>query len=100
MARFGSKQPYEEYYVAFDFTADVGEAAIASAEVIVYDSSEATCTSTLTDVANQSLATTSVNVWVQGGETGQEYKITCRIETNSTPAEKFELDGTLPVEEK
>jgi hypothetical protein len=99
MARLGSKQPYEEYFVSFDFTNVLGSASVATANVIVYDSTNATCTSAITTVANQTLATTAVNIWIKGGVTDNEYKITCEIETNSTPAEKYELDAVLPVAE-
>lgn len=99
MARFGSKQPYEEYYVAFDFTNVIGLASISNATVVVYDSTAATCTAAITTVANQTIDTPNVNVWVKGGVTDNEYQITCKIETNSTPSEKYELDCTLPVAE-
>jgi len=99
MAKLGSKQPYEEYFVSFDFTNVLEGASVATAAVIVYDSSGATCTSVITNVANQTLATNAVYIWIKGGETGEEYKVTCKIETNSAPPEKYELDADLPVEE-
>ena len=99
MARLGSKQPYESYYISFDFTNVIGSVSIASASVIAYDSSNATCTAAITTVANQTLATASVSVWVKGGTTDNEYKITCRITTSASPQEHYELDVTLPVAE-
>ena len=99
MARFGSKQPYEEYYVAFDFEALIGVASVASEAVIVYDSTGATVTSTITVVANQVIDSPLVNVWVQGGVTDNEYKITCRATTDASPQERYELDADLPVAE-
>jgi hypothetical protein len=99
MARLGSKQPYEEYFVSFDFTAVIGSAALATANVIAYDSTGATATSIVTEVANQTMATACVYIWVKGGVADNEYKITCQIETNSSPAEKYELDATLPIAE-
>jgi hypothetical protein len=99
MDKLGSKQPYEEYYVAFNFANVIGSATIATANVVVRDATDATCTVALTVVANQTLATNTVNIWIKGGLTDNEYKITCQIETDSTPAEKYELDAILPVAE-
>jgi hypothetical protein len=99
MNKLRAKQPYEEYYVSFDFSDVLGSASVATADIIVYDSTGATCTSSIVDLANTSLATTSVNVWVKGGVADQGYKITCRIEGNSIPSEKYELDALLPVVE-
>ena len=99
MARLGSKQPYEEYFVAFDFSELIGSASLASATVIVYDSTGATVTTALTVVANQTLSTSSVNVFICGGTTDQEYKVTCKVKTDAVPHEHYELDATLPVAE-
>lgn len=102
MARFGSKQPYEEYYVTFDFSNVLPEGASVATSgivVVVEDSSGATCTSSITTVANQTSDDTSVGVWVKGGVSDNEYKISCKIQTTSTPPEKYELDAVLPVAE-
>jgi hypothetical protein len=99
MAKLGSKQPYEEYFISFDFSDIIGSASIASATTIAYDSTGATITSTVITTANQALATSAVYIWIKGGITNNEYKITCKIETDSVPPEKYELDADLPVEE-
>jgi len=98
MAKFSSKQPFEEYYVAIDFTNVIGSATVASATVVAYDSSLATVTTNLIDTSKQTVTSPNVYIWVRGGQTGQDYKITCQITTSI--GEKFEQDVTLPVEEK
>ena len=92
-----AKQPYEEYYIKFDFTNVIGTAEIDSSVVSAIDSSGADATTTVTKVANQLIATPYVNVWVQGGVTGERYTITCKIVTDA--GEKYELEAELPVVE-
>jgi hypothetical protein len=100
MRSFGSKQPYESYYVAFDFTNVIGEATITTATVVVVDEEGTVVTETLTTVGSQLIVSPIVNVWVKGGATGKKYKITCKIGTDSTPSELYELDAWLPVREE
>ena len=99
MTRLGSKQPYEAYYVSFNFANLIGSSSIATAAVIVTDSSGATCTTAITTVANQTMATSTVNIWIKGGVSGSEYQLSCKITTNAAPQERYELDAILPVEE-
>ena len=100
MANLGSKQPWEEYYVTFNFINLIGSASIATANVsVVNNATNATCTSSLTEVANQTFSTNTVYIWIKGGTTGSEYKITCKVTTDATPQERYELDANLPVEE-
>lgn len=91
------KQPYEEYYIKFDFTNVIGTAEISSSVVSAIDSSGADATTTVTKDASKVNETPYVNVWVQGGVTGERYTITCKIVTNS--GEKYELEAELPVVE-
>lgn len=99
MASFSSKQPWEEYYVAFDFTNVIGSASIATATAIMTDPNGTDVTATMTEAANLNIASPIVNVWIKGGTTNNDYKLTCRITTDATPQERFEYDATLPVEE-
>lgn len=93
------KQPYEEYYIAFDFVNVIGTAVIVSATVSAIDSLGADATSVVTTVANQSIHSPQVDVWIKGGVSGEHYTITCKIATNTTPPEKYELEAELPVVE-
>lgn len=96
---FDEKQPYEEYYVAFDFSNVISSCTIADATVTVTDEDGSDVTNSLTDVAEQAIDTdnSQVNVFVTGGTSGERYKITCQIETDSDPVEKYELEAYLPV---
>lgn len=100
MRTLDSKQPYEAYYIAFDFSNVIASSSIVSATITVVDSSGEDKTSTITTAESQVLTATQVNVWIKGGTDGETYKITCRIITNSVPAEKYELDAELPVVEE
>jgi len=88
---FPDKQSYEEYYISFNFFRLLakGNDTIATATVGVVDAAGADKTSTLTDVAKQSVVTPRVYVWVKGG-TVQRYKITCQITT--VGGKKWEMD--------
>ena len=95
---FSSKQPYEEYYVAFDFFRVIDDGAtISSATVSAVDALGASATSTVTSVGKQTVSGSRVNIWVQGG-TAQRYKITCKIQTST--GEKYEQDAYLTVVEE
>ena len=100
MKEFKTKQPGEEYYVAFNFYRRLKADTISTATVTVTDdaTSPADVTSTLTTLEAQNIVGPKVNIWVKGGTTGHYYKITCRIVTSS--GAKHELDGLLPVVEE
>lgn len=96
---FGAKQPWEEYYVRFNFENDLGSEEVDQISVVAIDlSDDSDVTSTLTDSGAQANTTIAVDVWVRAGTAGQEYKITCKITGNS--GSKYELEGILPVVEK
>ena len=98
MAYFGAKQPYEEYFVRFDFLNYLGEEEISSALVIATDvATEEDATAMVTDSTKQYTEGSKIYVAVQGGEDGHSYRITCRI--TGTEGSKYELDGILPVKE-
>ncbi len=98
MQAFGSKQPYDEYYVTFNFVNLLKKNIIQSAAVSVVDSLAADVTSTLTDVTKQTISGQKVKVWIRAGTTGKTYTITCKI-VGSTVVEKYELEATLTVTE-
>ncbi len=101
MNTFGKKQPGESYRVAFDFAnvIPVGD-AIATATVTAIDLADGTSvTDTILTGANQVIESPKVYVWIKAGTTAHNYKITCVIVTNSSPAETYELDARLPVME-
>ena len=96
---FGAKQPYEEYFIEFDFVNDIDDAdSIESAEVTVMDGDD-DVTDTLTGGdAKQSVLGTKVSVWIKGGTTGTTYTITCKIIT-TVLAEKYEAESEITVTE-
>ena len=97
--RFSNKQPYEAYYVEFDFTTDLEATTVFSATVTaIVVSTGADATVAITQSAKQMNKDRSVLVWVYAGTTGTEYKITCRIV--ATDGSQYEMDGILPVVEK
>lgn len=97
--RFSNKQPFEEYYVEFDFSSDLGAATVTSATVTAkVVGTGADATTTITDPTKQSEKDKSVLVWLQAGTTGLEYEITCRIVASD--GSKYELDGLLLVKEE
>jgi len=98
MDAFGNKQPYDEYFVDFDFTKDLtGVDTVKTATVTAVDDIGADATAVITKVASQSITSRKVYVWVNGGVDGTMYVITCKIVT--TNGEKYEKDGEIFVEE-
>ena len=94
----GAKQPYEAYYISFNFARWLGTATISSATVnAVDDADDSDATATVTTVASQVITSPYVYVWVKAGATGKEYQITCKIV--ATDGSKYELDALLPVVE-
>ena len=99
MESFSDKQPYEEYYVDFDFVnVVVSPDTIASAVVSVVDELGADATATVTTAIKQNIDSPKVYIWVNGGTTGKVYTITCKVATVN--GEKYEMEGTLSVTEK
>ena len=91
---FGNKQPYEEYYVSFNFSHDLASGEeISSAVVTVTDEDGEDATDEI--VKSILLASDCrVFVFIQGG-TEQTYKMTCKIVCSNT--EKYEKEAYLPV---
>jgi len=95
----GSKQPFEEYLIQFDFANDLGSSEdAASAEVSAIDLEDnSDVTDTVTDSTEQVISGTSVYVWVLAGTDKHNYKITCKVTGDS--GSKYELEAVLPVAE-
>lgn len=102
MFRFSSKQPGEEYYLEFDFSADLAKFSQSIASVIsvdAVDSGGASATDSIITASNQANNATSVYVWCKAGADGEDYTITVKILGNGIPPVKLEMDVTLPVRE-
>lgn len=93
------KQPWEEYYIEFDFTNAIGTEGIGSATVSAINQSDIVSTDAVTDVTQQKIITPYVYVWIKGGVDLSDYTITCKAITSASPAEKYELEALLPVRE-
>ena len=93
---FGNKQSYEAYFIAFDFFKVIPSGdTISTAEVVVLDPEGVDVTIILTDSAKLNISGLQVDVFIQNGESGKIYKITCRIVTDKT--EKYEMDASITV---
>lgn len=97
--KFDEKQPFEEFYLGFNFTKDLATEEVATAIISVVDGGGNDVTSSLTSVNLQSIQTPYVYFWIKGGENLKAYKITCKI-TTSLSASKYEQDAILTVVEK
>jgi len=96
LKRYRTKQPYEEYYLVFDFADWLGTATISSATVTaVNNSTGVDVTATITTVGSQAKTNTEVKVWVKAGTSGETYKIT--VKAVASDGSKYEKDGLLPV---
>jgi len=91
---FGNKQPYEEYYVSFNFSRDLAfNEEISSASVSVEDANGADATDEIIEDILL-VGDCRVFVFIKGG-TEQTYKMTCKIICSNT--EKYEKEAYLPV---
>ena len=96
MNTFGSKQPYEAFAISFDFTNDLTNETVISANVTAVDASTLVdMTSIILDSTKQSVSSKMVYCWVQNGIDGHNYVITCKIVGSA--GSLFELEGILPV---
>lgn len=87
------KQPYEEYYIEFNFKNDIviGDSIETAAATVTPDG-------LVIDHSIQSIDGNSVYVWVSSGNSKVTYVISCKIVTVN--GEKYELDAQLPVVEE
>lgn len=94
---FDDKQPYEAYYVQFDFVSELGVGDSIESTVVTAKNGDTDVTSTLTD-STPVISGTAVKVWVRAGTTGITYVITCKIVTVNN--EQYEAEADLIVLEK
>jgi len=98
MEAFDPKQPYEAYYMDFDFVNDiVAPDEISTATITVTDPDGADVTSILVSSVKQNIESPKVYFWIQAGTSGKTYTITCKIVTDN--GEKYEMEGTIVVAE-
>ncbi|MFA7520816.1 hypothetical protein [Shewanella sp.] len=93
---FGTKQTTEEYYLQFDFSAEIGAATIATAVVAIVDSNGSDTTAAMIDDSEQNVDGGAVNFWMKkAGANSMQYVITCDIDTS--PAGHYTKSGILWV---
>ena len=101
LGKFGNKQPYEEYYLKFNFSEDMAEADSVStiaAVVTTLDDDETDVSTTMLDATQDYSVGANAYVWIKGGTDAQLYLVTCKILT-ATLGEKYELEGSILVME-
>ena len=99
-AVFKPKQPYEEYFIAFDFThgLQLGKDTVKTYTITAIDmADDSNVLSTITTTASATNDTRKVYAWVKAGTSGHEYKFGCQIVGNL--GVKLELDATMKVHE-
>jgi chaperonin GroEL (HSP60 family) len=106
--RLPDKQPGEERYITFDFTnglnassnPDAGEdlASPVVAVEIIDEADDSDMSETMLNSFNNRVSGKKAHIWIQGGEDGHVYKITCRVQA-ATSNQVLELDARLPVKE-
>jgi hypothetical protein len=103
MDRLDAKQPYEAYYIEFDFSAvyeDQGETALTIDSVTVTDlADDSDVSASMYDDTKNIVEGLFAFVWIYGGTDGHEYEITVRAE-GDTYSEKYELEALMRVQEK
>jgi len=94
---FTTKQPSEEYSVSFDFADVLGDTEeIASASITAVDQTTLeNVSTTILDSTQQAETPSVVYAWVQGGESGHNYLLTCQIVGDAGSV--YELEAVLPV---
>lgn len=96
MARLSPKQPFEEYYIGFDFSSVITTSEIVSASVIAVNSTtNEDVTDVITNITYQKFSGSIVNIWICNGDPGILYKLTCRIITDDVPNNKYEMEAYL-----
>jgi hypothetical protein len=91
-----TKQPWEEYFLGFDFSNIIGDRSIQSVAITAALSGGGDVTDTLIDSTKQMIEDPFIYYWVNSSSAGR-YKITCR--TILSDGSKYEIDATLRVVE-
>ena len=100
-----SKQAYEVFWISSSFANDLGSSeaiVVASSTVVVEDVDGTDVTSGVIVTGTLNIDSTSqiARVQIKGGvEASSPYKITFRITTESSPANKWENDIKMKVKE-
>lgn len=96
--KFKPKQPYEEYFMYFDFANDLGT-GITVASVALFTAVDTANNSnvltTLTDTGEQFISGQRVYFWVRAGVDLHTYKFECKI--IGSDGSKYENEGTMRV---
>ena len=101
LGKFGNKQPYEEYYLKFNFSEDMAAAdsiSTITAVVTTLDTAATDVSATMLDATQEYSVGQNAYVWIKGGTDAQLYLVTCKILT-TTLGEKYELEGSILVRE-
>ena len=100
LGKFGDKQPYEEYYLKFNFEEDMAaDDTISTITATVTKMDDDTdMSATMLDADKNYSVGTSAYVWIKGGTDAELYLVTCKILT-VTLTEKYELEGSILVRE-
>ena len=95
----GSKQPYEEYHVEFNFTKMLGSNEdLSSVESVSMEGPDGEdVTETMIDGTLEFTSSKSAYVFIKGGESGVVYKITCKIVGSAES--HYEMDANIRVVE-
>ena len=100
LKKFKPKQPYEEYYMYFDFANDLGTGVTVGSvssftAVDTADSSDVL--TTITDTGLQFISGQKVYFWARAGADQHTYKFECKI--IGSDGAKYENEGTMLVRE-
>ena len=100
LGKFGDKQPYEEYYLKFDFSEEIAEndSVDTLTATVIKTEDNSDVSATMLDGTKDYVSGTDAYVWIKGGVTETAYIVTCRIET-SVLKERYELEGAITVRE-
>jgi len=107
IARIPDKQPNEKWYIPFNFTDPLVSDANPDATEVIGEVEEVTVieletgddkASEMSGVALCRKSGRYVYVWIEGGDDGKWYKISCRASTEISKQE-FELEALMLVRE-
>jgi len=100
LGRFGDKQPYEEYYLKFDFSEELAESdsidTLTATVIKISDDTDAS--DTMLDNSKDYSDGADAYIWIKGGADDTAYLVTCKVLT-SVLKEKYELEGSITVRE-
>jgi len=96
MKSFGNKQPYEEFYLGFDFEGDLTDEDISTGVIVVTRLlDEKDVTTTFVDATKQQATGMILYFWVRTGRPNNKYQINGKIV--GVNGAKHEFDATLKI---